>query len=502
MKLNKQDQDGEEVPIMESDNFNMNYSDKVPTYKKIKKKVVKKKKWAIKIMLQIIVFILIYLLLYLYDHRITKNISNLEQKLENMETKINGLSQFTVKKKMGIGIVQSSLYGNGIGRIISILTELLAKTGKYDVYLINERIDSGDFPCYKEVKRVVQKKDKKEIEEFDKLHNIEVYILNNDISEYLEIYKSLGKKVIGVFHGVFYSCIFTNHSFIYNQWYRYSLFDSFVQIIADDYWIYDKFNFQNTIFIPNLYTFEHSLTPSSPLTYKNVLIVGRIDDVIKGAEFGVRAMGEVIKKVPDAQLYIVSGYYPPNIINLIKELNYEKNVHLDPFSKNISEYYLNASVLLVASVSESFPMVMNEGKAHGLPIVAFNIDYSPSFQKGVITVDLFDYKAMGDEIVKLLNDYNYRKEKGKEAKLSLDMFKNNETIATWGELFSSLTAGEDEYKKLQQKIRKKYYNEKIAEERMKRHYRLAQQFNKQFSCHSFEQFTNLNYLNRLKECQI
>ena len=50
---------------------------------------------------------------------------------------------------------------------------------------------------------------------------------------------------------------------------------------------------------------------------------------------------------------------------------------------------------------------MNEGKAYGLPIVAFNIDYSPCFQKGVITVDLFDYKAMGNEIVKLFENEDF-----------------------------------------------------------------------------------------------
>ena len=147
-------------------------------------------------------------------------------------------------------------------------------------------------------------------------------------------------------------------------------------------------------------------------------------------------------------------------------------------------------------------MVMNEGKAHGLPVVAFNIDYSPCFQKGVITVDVFDYKAMANETVKLLNDYDYRKAKGKEGKLSLDMYKNEETIAKWEELFSSLLEGKDSYKKFQDKIKKKYYNEKIAGERIRKHYRYAQIFNKFFRCHSFEQFTDLNYLKTIQPCNV
>ena len=502
MKLNKQEQAGEEVPIITSDNTDINYSHKKYPNKFTLKSIITKK-FFLYFFFMIFVFLLFSILFYYYNNKeLIQKINILEKKVNLLESKIVDLSKNTVQKKIGIGVVQASLYGNGIGRIISLLTELLVKTGKYDVYLINERIYELDLPCYKGVKRVIQKKDKKEIEEFDIMNNIDIYILNNDLSNFIEIYKSLGKKVIGIFHGVFYSCIFTNHTYIYNQWYRFNLYDSFVQIIADDYYFYDKFHFNNTVFIPNLYTFEHTLTPSSPLTYKNVLIVGRIDDVIKGAKYGVSAMAEVVKQIPDAQLYIVSAYHDPKIVSLIKELKIENNTHLIPFTQNISEYYLNASVLLVASVSESFPMVMNEGKAHGLPIVAFNVDYSPCFQKGVITVDLFDYKAMGNEVAKLLNDYDYRRIKGREAKLSLDMFKNKETIETWGELFTSLLKGEKEYRDFQHKIRNKYYNEKIAKERMEKHYKYAQQFNKHFLCHSFENFTNLYYLNFLKECNV
>ena len=211
-------------------------------------------------------------------------------------------------------------------------------------------------------------------------------------------------------------------------------------------------------------------------------------------------MAEVIKKYPAATLNIVSGTYSQQIVNLVYELNIQSNVNFLPFTFNISEAYLNASVLMVASLSESFPMVMNEGKAHGLPIVAFNVDYSPCFQKGVITVDMFDYKAMGREITKLLRDYNYRKKKGMEAKYSLDMFKNNETIHMWEDLFSALLKGKDEYRKLQKKVEDKYYNEAMAKYRMEKHYKYAQDYNKIISCHSFEQFTTVEYLKKIYEC--
>ena len=87
-----------------------------------------------------------------------------------------------------------------------------------------------------------------------------------------------------------------------------------------------------------------------------------------------------------------------------------------------------------------------------------------------------------------------------EAKYSLDMFKNNETINMWGELFNSLMEGREEYRKLQKKVKDKYYNEDLAKYRMEKHYKYAQDFNKIISCHSFEQFTTVEYLNQIYPC--
>jgi poly(glycerol-phosphate) alpha-glucosyltransferase len=231
-------------------------------------------------------------------------------------------------------------------------------------------------------------------------------------------------------------------------------------------------------------------------------MVGRVEDVIKGAKFGILAMAEILKEVPDAKLTIVGLNAPENLKNLTKELNIEKNVYWPGFSTNISEFYLNSSVLLVTSVTESFPMVMNEGKAHGLPIVAFNIDYSPCFNSGVILVEMFDYISMAKETIKLLQSYDYRKKKGKEAKLSLKNYiNNNETIDMWDKLFNSLMNYTD-FKEFQKEVEKKYYNETLAKTRLEKHYHYGQQFNEYFRCHSFENFTNLSYISNIKTCSL
>ena len=500
MKYQKQEQDGEETPLFSHKKSNIKNHNSYPSPQEPKNKLLSQKKIII-----ITISLLIIAILLKINYKcnsLLENISKLDQRIEILESQLKGLVENIKNRKIGVAIVFQCLYGNGIGRYLTVLSEYLAKTEKYDVYLIVEQATAYDFPYYKEVKKIIQKKEEKEVVEWDRNHNIDIYILNNDVGTFLETYKSLGKKIVGIFHGVFYSCIFTNHTSLYQQWYRFQFFDAFIQIIPDDYYIYKKSNFDNEVFIPNLYTFEHTQTPVSSLKTKNVLIVGRIDDIIKGAEFGFRAFAEAVKKVPDAILNIASPSIPQNIINLVNELGIQQNINFMGFIQNISNVYLNSSVLIVASLSESFPMVMNEAKAHGLPIVAFNVDYSPCFQKGVILSEMFDYKSMGKNIAKLLLDYNYRKEKGMEAKYSLDMFKNNETTLMWEELFDSLMKGNSEFKKFQQKVEDKYYNETLAKYRLKKHYKYAQQFNKIISCHSFDQFTDIEYLKTLSECPI
>ena len=318
-----------------------------------------------------LLFILISITLLNNIYFTKKNpvIPKLRKKIKELELKIENIYNEGIHKKINIAIVNEHLYINGIGRFISVLSDLLVKTGKFNVFLMTEIATDYDFKYNKKIKRIVQKMDSQSAIDFDEANDIDIYIYNNEYSSTVDIYHSLGKKVIGIFHGVFLSCVFSNHTENYHAYKDYSNFDSFVHIIPDDYYIYKKFGFSHSIFIPNIYTFDYTNTPSSKLLFKNILMVGRVEDVIKGAKFGILAMAEILKEVPDAELTIIGANYPENLKNLTKELNIEKNVYWPGFSTNISEFYLNTSVLLVTSVTESFPMVMNEGKHMDSPLL-------------------------------------------------------------------------------------------------------------------------------------
>ena len=86
---------------------------------------------------------IIFILIYIADNN--REISSLNSKIVELETKLEKMGKEVVTKKIGVAFISPNLFGNGIGRLITILTELLIKTGRYDVYLINEQSTEYDF---------------------------------------------------------------------------------------------------------------------------------------------------------------------------------------------------------------------------------------------------------------------------------------------------------------------------------------------------------------------
>ena len=490
MKNDNEQEDAEEIPMKLPENKTNNNNRNSSRNKS--KKFFEKNSFFF-----IFISLVIFVMIFLADNN--SSIIELNDHINGLRSRVQYMDKNIVKKKIGVAIVRQYLIGS-YGRFISVLSRFLIETGEFNVYLINEQKTDYDIMYHKKVKREIIKWNLDEMRNFDEANDIQIYILLNDLSETIELFKSLGKKVVGIFNVEYFSCIYSNETEVYRIFKGFSKFDSFVQFVPDDYWIYKKLGFNNTIYIPSLNSFESEKTQTSKLVNKNILMVGKFDQGIKGGVYGIYAMAEILKEVPDAKLIIMGFTFPQPLLDLLKQLKIEKNVDLVGFTQSISHFYLNASVLLVPSISDSFATIINEGKAHGLPIVAFDLDYNPSFQNGVINVDMFNYSLMAKEAVKLLKDYDYRIEMGKKAKLSLK--NNNESFKIWRNLFKSLlnNTDTDKYKELQKEVEKKYYNESIAKNRLEKHYHYALKYNSFFKCHSFDDFTSLDYINNIKAC--
>ena len=430
--------------------------------------------------------------------------TNIIENTSFIKTNINEFS-YNKSNKIGVAFVYITAFGNGIARMLSLICSALSKMDKYDIYLITGQGYYLDFKFDEKVKIVRLGNNKTLIENFDKTSNIIIYVLHNDLTpESIQWYQSLngGKKVIGMMHGVYLSSIFSNQTGVYAIWQYNQLFDASVHVIADDYYVHKRIGINNTFFIPNMFTFEPGKTPNSNLTYNNLMIMGRELDRIKGGLYGIKAMDLIRREIPDAKLYFISSNYKiVDLENLIKELDLSRNIEVLHYTQNISHYFLNSSILLCPSLSEASPLVMNEGKAHGLPVVAFNVSYSPPYQKGVIVVDVMDYKKMAEECIKLLEDYNYRKIKGLEAKLSMNEFSNYEIVERWDRLFTVLLNNDPvEYKKLQDYTYERYYDEEKARSHLETNWNWGKIYNRYFCCHDFNNMLNITYINNIKGC--
>ena len=404
-------------------------------------------------------------------------------------------------RKIKICFIYSSLYANGIARFITVAANYFVNTGKYDVYIITESSSSKEYKYDKRINRIIAK-NRTETKDKAKDLNIDFFILQNVSGKgTINFYKSLGKFVVGMFHGLYMSQMFHGRIECYKTWINFDNLDAFVFIGYDDYFYYKKLGFKNEIFIPNFYTFEPDKIKSSELKTHNIVMLGRAADKIKGIIYAIQSMPFIIKEVPDARLILLSSSYSIQFLkDLAKKLKVDKYIKFNYYTADISKVFYDSSALMYTSLSEAFPLAMVEGKAHGLPVVAFDVACSPPYQSGVINVDMLDVEALAKETVKLLKNKDYRLKMGKEAKLSLNQFNNADTEKLWEKLFKSLMKGTKYFRQFQKQIEEKYYDENKARERMEKRYRDLNRLYKNFTCHSVDKFAKLSYVKKIKPC--
>ena len=430
------------------------------------------------------------------------DIKSLNETIHSMSDEIIGKNG---TRKIGLAFLYSVLCANGIGRFITVTSKYLMRTGKYNIYFITKKPKGREFSYDPGIKRLIAYDNYTLMRNLSKYHKIDIVVLQNVLSKsVVKFHHNLGQKVICMFHGIFMSGMYGNHVDGYKYWDQFDSCDSFIFIGPDDYYFYNKLGFKNAIFVPNMYTFEPSEVESSNLTNHNIVILGRLNDWIKGVKYAIKAMEFIVKEVPDAMLYLVSSDSRVQFLkNLTRDLNLTRNVVFQGETFNLSKVFWNSSVHMYTSLSEAFPLALVEGKAHGMPLVGFDVPYSLPYQQGFIGVELFDIEGLARETIKLLKDYEYRKRMGEEAKKSLDVVKNNETVELWGRLCDSLLSSDrEDYRKLQNEIEKKYYNEARARKHLESQYNILLNNNFNLTCHHFDNFTDINYLKNITKCNM
>jgi len=160
-----------------------------------------------------------------------------------------------------------------------------------------------------------------------------------------------------------------------------------------------------------------------------ILFVGNLTPY-KGPEILVRAMPEVMREIPSAELVFVgNGSMRKELEELSKRLGIEKHVKFAGFVKESLKplYYKAADVFCLPSVTttESFGIVNLEAMACGVPIVASKVGGIPDVvrdgENGLL-VPPKNPLALAHAIVRLLEDERLRKRMGEKAKKEVEKY--------------------------------------------------------------------------------
>jgi len=92
-------------------------------------------------------------------------------------------------------------------------------------------------------------------------------------------------------------------------------------------------------------------------------------------------------------------------------------------------------MLVMTSETEGLPMVLLEGKAYRLPLVAFDIMTGPSdiidHEHNGFLVEPFDLDAMAEKIRRLIEDDRLRVQMSRGAAVGMEKFSEETIMDVW-----------------------------------------------------------------------
>jgi glycosyltransferase involved in cell wall biosynthesis len=211
-------------------------------------------------------------------------------------------------------------------------------------------------------------------------------------------------------------------------------FDYFVALSNESL---KEWNVKNGKVIPNPNWFK--TTETALLQSKKALMIARHSHE-KGLDRIVPIWKKVVENHADWKLEIYGKSSENQEIEiLIKSFDLENNISLFEPIKNVQEKYLDASMYLMSSRTEAFPMVLIEALSSGLPCIAYDCPVGPRAiienNKNGFLIEDENENEFVNAICNLINNQNLRLQMGKNAKISSEKYNLDVIMQNWDKLF-------------------------------------------------------------------
>ena len=159
------------------------------------------------------------------------------------------------------------------------------------------------------------------------------------------------------------------------------------------------------------------------------LTVGRLA-AVKNIGLQIRAMVEVVKKYPEAELWIVGdGPGRRNCEQQIAEGQLEKNVKTLGWKNNLEEFYEMADAFVLTSNSEGWGLAIIEAASFGLPIIVTDVGCAGEViidNESGLVIPIGGIHELIEAMLKIITDENLRRKIGGNAKLAASRLPNKE----------------------------------------------------------------------------
>ena len=180
----------------------------------------------------------------------------------------------------------------------------------------------------------------------------------------------------------------------------------------------------------------------APLTAKVAVAAGGLVPV-KGFDLLIDAWRPIAAEHPDWRLRIYGGgELHSDLAGRIARAGLTGTVTLEGFASDLAQRLDEASIFVLSSRREGYPLVLIEALAAGLPVVAFDCPTGPAVilegGRCGILVPVGDTAALTDGIRRLITDEAERRHLADAAALRARDFDIEATAKRWEELFADL----------------------------------------------------------------